>query len=235
MRWELREPEVIERIVQLKTRGDSFTTITKKIQDEFKFTFKVTKGAIYNAYNDEMKKIMAGDKTALMQSKNSPAMEERKEAMAHIKNQLYNIGKILWKHMAKFERVSDTLEVAVKKWEEQVKNTEKPNQRILNELRTTISHDVAAVTALTSQLHKQHEIYARLIGAINQPATVHVDRLSVINQINQNYKELGKQGYYLIKPNESDREFNLHFENQSGRYIFNELVRIGLLKKFDLK
>jgi len=232
--YPLYSDECKKRIVELKAKGDSFQIIADKIKKEFNFSFSFDKASIWRVYNSTMKDAMAGDKSEIIEGGKSKAMEQRDEVFQHIRKQLTKINSLLWEHLNDLEEARDILRVELKKWLEQARGAEEIDTDLLNQIRTSISHDIGNISTITSQIVKQLETQARLVGLLTKPAEIRISRIDTINQINQSFKTLIQQGYYMIKPldSSSERRFSLNFENKSADEIFKELIRIGMLKQY---
>ena len=231
---ELYTDQVKSRIVELRAKGDSFQTIANKIKTEFNFPFKFDKASVWRVYNATMKDAMVGDKSEIIEGGKSKAMEQRDEVFQQIRSQLIKINTILWKHINHLEEAQDILRIELKKWLEQAKGAEEIDKDLIFHIENALSRDVGNISVISTQLMKQLETQARLVGLLTKPAEIRVSRLDVINQINQSFKTVQNQGYFMTKllDSKSKRKFNLNFENQSAEEVFNELVRIGMLKQY---
>ena len=233
-KYELYEDSVKSRIVELRAKGDSFQTIANKIKKEYNFNFLVDKSAIWRVHNIAMKDAMAGDKSEIIAGGKSKAMEQRDKTFQQIRGQLTKINSLLWKHLNQLEKAQNILGDELKKWLEQAKDAKKIDKDLIHQIRTGISHDIANISTISSQIIKQLETQARLVGLLTKPAEIRVSRIDVINQINQSFKNIHNEGYFMIKclDSESKRKFSLKFENKSAKDIFDELIRIGMLKQY---
>lgn len=233
MKWELYTDEVKARIFELKAKGYSYQRIADVIKKEFNFPFRVDKAAIWRVYKSEFRNVIAGDKSELLETGTSKALKEREKIFKHIRSQLAKINELLWKHLHRLEEAENVLSEALKKWLEQAKHAEKIDKELMNEIRASLSHDISNISTITSQLIRQLETQAKLVGILTKPAQVRISRLDTINIINQSFRNVQSYGYYFVKPDETERKFTLRFDNKSAKEIFKELIRIGLLKVYE--
>ena len=233
MKWELYTDEVKKRIFELKAKGHSFRSIASAIKKEFNFPFRVDGAAIWRVYKSEFRDVMAGDKSELIEAGRSKALEQRQKEFQQIRSQLTKINSLLWKHLNQLEEAQNILGGELKKWLEKARNAEEIDKDLMNQIRTSISHDISNISVITSQIIKQLETQAKLVGILTKPAQVRISRLDTINIINQSFKNVQQQGYFFVKPDETERKFTLKFEAKSAKQIFEELIRIGLLKTYE--